>query len=720
MTETALLPGLAPVTGPGDFPDWSRAASHAAARVPDAAVMAAWRALNYLCAAQLYLNDNVLLARPLRVEDVKEAPSGHWGACPPVNFMLAHLGPLTAGRPPGSEVLVVHGAGHAGPSALAHAYLTKVLTLIGNGPGWSAADMRALAAGFPHTRAYGGEITPLIPGVRYTGGQLGPALAVAQGMVLDAPHRLVVALLGDGELETGAAAAAWTARRALFGSGLHGAVLPVVLANGLRMGGPSLLAGLDEAELRAYFAGLGYEPFLHDGSDMAGFRTVLAQVFARLRPLGAAGSQPVLVLTMPKGATGPEQVAGRQLAGTPAVHKTPLKDPARNFEEFDVLAAWLGSYRPGELFTDHGQPSDLVRQALPHPAPRPRPALPVAPLDVHGAEAWPLVSAVIRERAAAGAFRLFSPDEAASNRLRLAADGGEDRLPEWASEILNEEICHAWLQGYTETGRDALLATYEAFAAVNTSLLIQHLKHRSAGTATGAGGLANINYLITSLGWRNTYTHQNPGLVSAMLETENPTVHVYTPADATRAATVLAVMLAGRDRANFLVADKHHTLTFPPDTLREELTHGAAIWPHLSTPGPASPDIVLAAAGDVAARELSAAAGQLAAARPDARIRYVHINELTVLGTPGIWPAALPDGAFARLFPTGAPVLLATVTQAPAVRALLADRGEAARVRVVGYRDPGRPLPSADLLEHCGMSASALTDQALSMLKEPR
>ncbi|MBT1189258.1 phosphoketolase, partial [Streptomyces sp. CJ_13] len=341
------------------------------------------------------------------------------------------------------------------------------------------------------------------------------------------------------------------------------------------------------------------------------------------------------------------------------------------------------------------------------------------PLAVRGKQGWPLVSAVIRERAAAGAFRLFSPDEVASNRLHLA-EAGDDRMPAWASEILNEEICHAWLQGYTETGRDALLATYEAFAAVNTSLLVQHLKHRSARTATGVGGLANINYLITSLGWRNTYTHQNPGLVSAMLETEHPTVHVYTPADATRAAAVLAVMLAGRDRANFLLADKHHTLTFPPNTFREELTRGAAIWPHQSTPGPGSPDIVLASAGDVAARELSAAADRLAAARPDARIRYVHVNDLTALGSPGTWPAALPNSDFARMFPPDAPVLLATITQAPAVRALLAGRGEAARVRVFGYRDPGRPLPSADLLEHCGMSAAALTAQALSMLKEPR
>nr|WP_202486501.1 phosphoketolase [Streptomyces sp. SID4985] len=712
-----MPPGLA-VAGPEGFPGWSHAVRHATDRVPDDAVNSAWRALNYLCTAQLYLRDNVLPVRALRADDVKESPSGHWGVCPPVNWMLAHLGPITAWRPPGSEVLTVHGAGHASPSVLAHAYLTKTVALTGNDPCWSAAELQALAAGFPHTRTYGGEITPLIPGVRYTGGQLGPALAVAQGMVLDAPHRLVVPLLGDGELETGAASAAWMARRALIGSGLHGAVLPVVLANGLRMGSPSVLAGLNEDEVRAYFTGLGYEPFLHDGSDVRGFRRVLAEALARLRPLGLAGPQPVLVLTMPKGATGPEQIAGHWIAGTPAVHKTPLKDPRHDREEFEALKAWLASYKPSELFTEDGQPCGLVRQALPHPVPRSRPAPPVAPLTVRGFAEWPLISAVIRERAAAGGFRLFSPDEAASNRLHLATDGRG--TPQWANEILNEEICHAWLQGYTETGRDALLATYEAFAAVNTSLLVQHLKHCSARAATSAVGLPSVNYLITSLGWRNTYTHQNPGLVSAMLETENPAVHVYTPADATRAAAILAVMLTERDRVNFLVADKHHTLTFPPDTLRDELTDGAAIWPHLSTFGAEDPDIVLASAGDVAARELSAAAERIAAERPGPRIRYVSINDLTVLGAPDTWSAALTDRAFSQLFPENVPLLLATVTQAPAVRALLAARGETARFRVVGYRDPGRPLPPTDLLEHCGMSAAQLAAQATSMLKEPR
>ncbi|MGO4423739.1 phosphoketolase, partial [Streptomyces sp. MCAF7] len=199
-------------------------------------------------------------------------------------------------------------------------------------------ELRALISGFPHPERFGGEITPLIPGVRHTGGQLGPALAVAQGMVLDAPHRLVVPLIGDGELETGTTAAAWLARRALYGSGEHGAVLPVVLANGLKMGGPSLLAGMSEDEVRAYFTGLGYEPLIHDGAHLPRFRRLLADAFTRLRPIGGLGRQPVLVLTMPKGHTGPEQVAGRQIAGTPAVHKTPLKDPRRDDAEFAALA----------------------------------------------------------------------------------------------------------------------------------------------------------------------------------------------------------------------------------------------------------------------------------------------------------------------------------------------------------------------------------------------
>ncbi|MGW1044386.1 phosphoketolase family protein [Streptomyces sp. NPDC002547] len=698
---------------PSGFPDWSYAARQAAEAVPDQAIDAYWRALNHLSAAQLYLTDNARLARPLRRTDVKETPRGHWGVCPPVNYMLAHLGPLTAWRSAGSELLVLHGAGHAGPSALAHAYLNGTLHLTGNGPGCSMPELRALITSFPHPERFGGEITPLIPGVRHTGGQLGPALAIAQGMVLDAPHRLVVPLIGDGELETGATAAAWLAQRALHGSGEHGAVLPVVLANGLKMGGPSLLAGMNQDEVRAYFTGLGYEPLIHDGAHLPGFRQLLADALTRQRPLGEPARQPVIVLTMTKGHTGPERVADRQIAGTPAVHKTPLKSPRHNDAEFAALAAWLASYRPAELFTTQGRPTDLVRQALPGPPGEPGTARPSAPPASRRLQSWPGVSAAIRERAASGAFRLFSPDELASNRLVVTTD---DALPPWATEILNEEICHGWLQGYTETGRDALLATYEAFAPVNTSLLVQHLKHRRLRYLTGQGGLPSVNYLITSLGWRNTYTHQNPGLVSSMLETEDGFVHVYTPADATRAAAVLAAMLAGHDRVNFLITDKHPGPAFPPAPFRDELTDGAAVWPHLSHHG--RPHLVLASAGDIPARELTAAATLLRRSHPEIKIRYLHVNDLAVLGPAPHWPYALDERTFTRLFGTDTPVLMAVPTHPTPVRALLAARGETSRFHVVGYREPSRPTTPEGLLEHCGLSAAALSAQAALMIKE--
>ncbi|MEU1941650.1 phosphoketolase [Streptomyces sp. NPDC020125] len=709
----ALTHAPAVEPAPPGFPDWSHSARQAAEAVPDQAIDAFWRALNHLSAAQLYLTDNPRLARPLRAGDVKETPCGHWGVCPPVNYMLAHLGPLTARRPAGCEMLILHGAGHAGPSALAHAYLNGTLCLTGDGPGWAMPELRALIAGFPHPERFGGEITPLIPGVRHTGGQLGPALAIAQGMVLDAPHRLVVPLIGDGELETGATAAAWLARRALHGSGDHGAVLPVVLANGMKMGGPSLLAGMSEDEVRGYFTGLGYEPLLHDGADLPGFRRLLAHAFSRLRPLGATGRQPVLVLTMPKGHTGPQQVAGRQIAGTPAVHKTPLKDPRRDEAEFEALGTWLASYRPVELFTTQGRPTDLVRQALPGPAHEPETTGPPASLDSQHSRPWPDASTVIRERATNEAFRLFSPDELASNRLQLSTGGS---LPPWAVEILNEEICHGWLQGYTETGRDALLATYDAFAPINTSLLIQHLKHRRLRYLTGQGGLPSVNYLITSLGWRNTYTHQNPGLVSSMLESEDGFVHVYTPADATRAAAVLALMLAGRDRVNFLITDKYSGPSFAPAPFRDELTDGAAVWPHLSHRG--LPDLVLASAGDVPARQLSTAATLLRRSHPDVKVRYLHINDLAVLGPASRWPYALTNQTFSRLFGADTPVLMAVPTRPGTVRALLAARGETSRFHVVGYQEPGRPTTPEGLLEHCGLSVAALSARAALMIKE--
>ncbi|GHD34509.1 putative phosphoketolase [Nocardiopsis kunsanensis] len=676
-------------------PDWHRV--HQRVRACADAVDQAWRALNYLCAAQLYLQ-HAPPHHTLTPADVKESPQGHWGVSPPVNLALAHLSTLIA-APSEGEAVLVHGAGHAGPSALAHAYLTGALRGAGSGPVWSTDALNSLVGSFPEGR-HGGEITALIPGIRYMGGQLGPALAVAQGMAMDAPHRLAIPLIGDGEAETGLTAAAWTAHRALPEGGEHGHVLPVVLLNGLRMGGPSLLASMPPHQVRSYFTGLGYTPLITDGSDL---RTELDRALQLLRPLGSTGA-PVLVLTAPKGHTGPASVKGRPLLGTPAMHKTPLSDPRSDPDEFRVLARWLASYHPAELFTHDGAPTRKVRTALPTkpsaPHPRSRTPMPDATRSPN------TISEALTNRAAHGAFRLFSPDELRSNRLLPTGQG--EPPPPWVAEILNEEICHAWLQGYTETGRHALLASYEAFAPINTSLLTQHLKHLRL-----TGEQPSVNYLITSLGWRNTYTHRNPGLVTSLLEIRDPRVRVYTPADPIRAARTLAHMLTDRGHVNVLIYDKYSSTTFPLEHALTEEATGAAVW----TQGPqhAVTQLVLASVGDLCARQISAGQQALLEHDPKLVLRRVHVHDLSALGRA---PHALSDNDFTHLFPAHAPVLIATPTYPGTVRNCLHERGPTDRFHIVGYREPTRPGTHGEQLAHSALTVEALRERARSMIEE--
>jgi xylulose-5-phosphate/fructose-6-phosphate phosphoketolase len=710
-------------------------------QVCDESVEALWRTLNYLCAVQLYLRENVTLARPLAATDVKEHPSGHWGVCPPVNLLLAGVAPMweTHRRP---DIWVIHGAGHAGPSAFALSYLTGSL-----GQRWptfrrSAAGLARMVARFPHADSLGSEITAMVPGHRYMGGQLGPALAFATGCVLDAPHRLAVALIGDGECETGAAAAAWLGGRALIGSGSHGRVLPVVLLNGLRMGSQSLLAGLTDDEQEDYFRGLGYLPLFTDGSRIDEFRHALNTAMDHLRPVGSVGRPAVLVVRLAKGATGPVAVGDRRILGTPAVHKAPLRDPRNDPAEFAALAEWLASYRPAELLTTDGLPTPLVAEALPpavaHVTPsgvdEPEPGTsavraaiaamargaPVAVAPAPGRAPASFGSAVVdvvKARAKHGGFRLFSPDELRSNRIDLETEGS---LPGWVTEVLNEELCHLWLQGYLESGRAGLFVSYEAFATVNASLLSQYLKHRSVARGCGDPAVPSLNYLLTSLGWNNVYSHQNPGLVSSLVDTEDPNVRVYTPADPTRVASVLATALQSTGRLNVIVAGKYPHPPGPTDTLAEESRFGAAVWPDRSD-DEEEPDLVLAAAGDLAVRQVSEGLAQLRDRFPATRFRFVNVAELTALGDPDLRTHAVSSVHFSRLFGTRAPVLLAVPGYPGVMNSLLWSRpGAQQRFTVLGYREPGRPLSPAQLLRFCGLDADSICQRGSLLLRAAR
>ncbi|MFD6398991.1 phosphoketolase [Nocardia sp. NPDC060249] len=695
--------------------DWAHRIADIAAAVATDEVDVARRALDYLCLAQLYLADNITLSDALSPEHVKASPAGHWGVCPPVNAVLAALGPYR--QLSGTDVRVVHGGGHAGPSALAQAWIAGLLDTGPDGFGHSADGLRRLCAQFPRTR-FGSEITPLIPGHDHVGGQLGPALAISHGMALDSPDRLVVTLIGDGECETGATAAAWLGAHALIGTGGHGRVLPVVLANGLRMGGTSLLAGLGAEALEQYLGALGYR-VITAGQDSGEIITAMASALAGLAPL-QHGPSTVLVVTVDKGHGVPETVGGTPVAKTPRVHKVPLRDPAGNAAEFAALQQWLAGYRPGDLFTADAAPSYAVAKIL-TPARRAAPTAVTAPRRclaasrtaaerVAGQDFGAGITRTLRDLNSAYGLRVFSPDELTSNRLDLASPSDA----EWIVEVLNEELCHAWAQGYQMVGHRALVAGYEAFAPITASLLAQQMITHRLAVAAGHQPTPGPTYLLTSLGWHNTISHANPSMVDVAIGLADPTVHVYMPADAPRAAAACTFAVRKLGRASLIIASKHPMPEQPRETLDAELADGYAIWPHIADDP--HPDLVLVSIGDLAARELCLVAAELLVERPGARVRYVHVHDLSCLGAPGQRDAAIDADTFDLVFPTDTPILVAAICRSAPVHALFGERGASRTITVRGWVDPPYPMNPTELLEHTGVAAASLGRTARKLL----
>jgi len=464
--------------------------------------------------------------------------------------------------------------------------------------------------------------------------------------------------------ETGAAAAAWLGARALTGTGRHGRVLPILLLNGLRMGGGSLLSGLPAGGVQTFLGGLGYRAVTTTATLTRSIRRAVREGLGGLRPLDE-GPSTVVVVTVPKGHGAPESAGGHRIVGTPRVHKTPLTRPRQDPEEFAALAGWLAAYRPRELINLQGAPTEPVSRALDPGRPVNPPAVP-SPQGRVGAAAsgaraaraadFPFgaaVAEVVTGLHRAYGLRIFSPDGLASNRLNFR--DGQGNLPPWIIEVLNEELCHLWTQGYLETGRRALVVSYEGFAPIVASLLAQHLTHRRLAATAGRPLAPSITYLLTSLGWQNTVSHANPGLVDIVLATGDPSVHVYTPADAARTAAAVTFTARQIGQCNLIVSSKHPTPAFPLDTVESELRDGYSVWSDFSDPGP--PELVVVSAGDIAARELTQAARALRTPPGRTRIRYLHVHDLTCLGSPATRPAGIPDAAFAELIPPGVPAL---------------------------------------------------------------
>ncbi|MER7109363.1 hypothetical protein [Streptomyces sp. NPDC000229] len=660
---------------------------------------ALWRATCYASVCQLHLRDNVLLNRPLTTQHVKERPSGHWGTAPGTAWALSHLA-LTAGLLDHRvELVPLLGAGHAGVVQLAAAWVTGELGKLRPQFSPDAEGLRRLAQAFPDVDGMGAEVTPALPAGAFLGGRLGGCLPFAQGAALDSPGKIAVPVIGDGECETPTTAASWLAQRLLPGS----SVLPLVHLNGFRMGGRSLLGAMDDEALRSYFRGLGWEArVVHvtagSQSDHVAFQTALWEALESTlddRPTA-------LVLRCVKGWGGPASLGGRDLLGTPDLHKTPLVSPRSEPEQMMRLAHWLASYQPADLFGDDGRAKGQLADAVAEarwcsfaPAEPPRAGRPTMAPSTRAATFTDAVTGVVRRHAARGDFLLLSPDELASNRLAELAD------EHWAHELLAEEVLLEWLAGWTASGRRGALVSYEAFAPLLTSGLVGHIKQRRLD---GARELPSLNLLLTSYGWHNVHTHGDPSLATALLALRAPAVRVLTPADPTRTAAALDEVLDSLDGVNLVVAGKHSRTAHPVGTIAEEHRRGLAVWPHLSDEG--EPDLTIVTAGDIPAA-VAADAVDHVRDRHRCRVRVVNLLDLTVLGDPTLWPRGLSDQEIDLYLGGHAPVLVLTLGHPAAVWGLLSGRLRRP-VDVIGWQEPAGPMPQRQLARSLGMDRAGV------------
>jgi xylulose-5-phosphate/fructose-6-phosphate phosphoketolase len=719
-------------------------------------VDAYWRAANYLAVGQIYLLDNPLLREPLRPEHVKPRLLGHFGTTPGLNLVNVHLNRAIVARD--LDAIMVVGPGHGGPACVANAYLEGTYSERFTGIGTDLDGLRTLFRQFSFPGGIPSHAAPETPGSINEGGELGYSLVHAFGAAFDNPELVVACVVGDGEAETGALAASWHSSRFLDPR-RDGAVLPILHLNGYKIANPTILARIPEPELLSLLRGYGWEPMVvtggFDGEPSfpvhqrlaAALDTALdgiASIQRDARETGSARPEarwPMLVLRTPKGWTAPREVGGRQIEGTWRAHQVPITGARDDATLLRELERWLLSYRPGELFDERGT---LVPElaALPPRGERRMSANPHA----NGGELLRELElpdfreyAVTVERPAAGwseatrvlggflrdliarnptNFRLFGPDETASNRLdavfevtgrawNLPAAPVDDELrlePDGrVMEVLSEHLCEGWLEGYLLTGRHGLFNSYEAFIHVVDSMFNQHAKWLEASRRIPwRRPVASLNYLLSSHVWRqdhNGFSHQDPGFLDHVVNKRAEVVRVYLPPDANTLLSVVDHCLRSRDYVNVIVAGKQPALDYL--TMDEAISHctrGLGIWDWASTDEGREPDVVLACCGDIPTLETLAAAAILRERLPELAVRVVNVVDLMRLQPDSIHPHGLADRDFDALFTTDRPVVFAFHGYPTLVHRLTYRRANHDGFHVHGYREEGTTTTPFDMV----------------------
>jgi xylulose-5-phosphate/fructose-6-phosphate phosphoketolase len=711
-----------------------------------------WRAANYLSVGQIYLMDNPLLRAPLEATHVKPRLLGHWGTTPGLNFIYAHLNRVIKARD--LNAIYVCGPGHGGPGMVANAYLEGTYSEIYPNIPQNADGLRALFRQFSFPGGIPSHAAPETPGSIHEGGELGYALAHAYGAAFDNPDLLVACVIGDGEAETGPLAASWQSNKFLDPN-YDGAVLPILHLNGYKIANPTVLGRTDNASLTSLFSGLGYEPIIVEGDDPAKMHPAMAKALdeacdqiraikdeAKRSPATGLPRWPLIILRSPKGWTGPKDVDGKKVEGFWRSHQVPIANAHADEAHRKLLETWMRSYEPETLFDAEGR----LRAELAALAPQGERRMSANPhanggllkrelllpdwqafaVDVPKpggtvAEATRIMGCYLRDvldrSATERNFRIFGPDETASNRLDAVFES-TDRA--WMGpiepydvslgrggrvvEVLSEHLCQGWLEGYLLTGRHGLFSCYEAFIHIVDSMVNQHAKWlKVSRELRWRRPIASLNYLLTSHVWRqdhNGFSHQDPGFIDHVANKKAVIVRVYLPPDANSLLWVTAHCLKTYNRINVIVAGKQPAPQWlAADEAEKHCEAGIGIWSWASTEDEGfEPDIVMACAGDVPTLEALAAVDLLKRNLPGLRIRFVNVVDLMTLQSDREHPHGLSDRDFDGLFTRDRPIIFAYHGYPHLIHRLTYSRTNHANVHVRGFNEEGTTTTPFDMV----------------------
>jgi xylulose-5-phosphate/fructose-6-phosphate phosphoketolase len=710
-----------------------------------------WRAANYLSVGQLYLTDNPLLTRPLRLTDVKRLLLGHWGTTPGQNFIYVHLNRVIKRHD--LDMIYISGPGHGGPAVVANTYLEGTYSEIYPDVSQDEAGLRKLFRQFSYPGGIPSHASPECPGSIHEGGELGYSLSHAFGAAFDNPELIVACVVGDGEAETGPLATAWHSNK-FVDPATDGAVLPILHLNGYKIANPSVLARIPREELVQLLCGYGWAPIFVEGHEPSIMHEAMAAALDRAideiqriqRHARASGDVtrprwPMLVLVSPKGWTGPSVVDGVQIEGTSRAHQIPLAVSATAPpEHLALLEAWLRSYRPEELFDTQGRLMPGIAELAPKGKRRmganPHanggllledlrmpdfreyavevPAPGVAGVgDTHVLGRF--LRDVIRRNQQQRNFRIFGPDETLSNGLESVFEATRRQwdaasLPgdEWLAptgrvmEMLSEHQCEGWLEGYLLTGRHGLFNCYEAFIHIVDSMFNQHAKWlKVSAKLPWRRKIASLNYLLASHVWRqdhNGFTHQDPGFIDHVVNKKAEVVRVYLPPDANCLLSVMDHCLRSRHYVNVVVAGKHPAPQWlAMDAAAAHCAAGIGVWRWASNDDGAAPDVVMACCGDVPTLETLAAVSILREHLPGLKIRVINVVDLMRLQPRAEHPHGLSDGDFDALFTQDRPVIFAFHAYPWLIHRLTYRRTNHGNIHVRGYKEEGTVTTPFDM-----------------------